>query len=295
MVAESLNSGAKVEKVPHKWLKLFEAEWTLCGIKEARTESEAKAILKNWIHKTRVEEVVDEMIEGLRKTTCTNALDQMDELQQPQHYICRLSGSDKALTTDVQIEMPGNRAHITSSALVDSGCTSSAINRAFVKKHNIPTCATAVPITIYNVDGSKNSSGQITAFAELHITIGDHAKCIDLAITDLKDCDIFLRHDWLVRHNLLINWQTGKMTFARCQCCHILIPLPDADPYNKWGEELEEGDTILAISFEEAIQIKAMRHVANDLAAKANAEKKTKTFEEMVPEWCRDFKDLFNK
>ncbi len=128
MVAKSLNSGAKIEKVPHKWLKLFEAEWTLCGIKEARTESEAKAILKNWIHKTRVEEVVDEMIEGLRKTTCTNALDRMDELQQPQHYICQLSGSDKALTTDVQIEMPGNHARITSSALVDSGCTSSVIN-----------------------------------------------------------------------------------------------------------------------------------------------------------------------
>ncbi len=38
-----------------------------------------------------------------------------------------------------------------------------------------------------------------------------------------------------------------------------------------------------------------MRHVANDLAAQANAEKRTKTFEEMVLEWCRDFKDLFDK
>ncbi len=36
-------------------------------------------------------------------------------------------------------------------------------------------------------------------------------------------------------------------------------------------------------------------HHANDLAAKANAEKKTKTFEEMVPNWCRDFNNLFNK
>ncbi len=72
--------------------------------------------------------------------------------------------------------MPGSRACITSSALVDSGCTSSAINRAFVEKHNIPTRATVAPITVYNADGSKNSSGQITAFAELRITIGDHAK-----------------------------------------------------------------------------------------------------------------------
>ncbi len=38
-----------------------------------------------------------------------------------------------------------------------------------------------------------------------------------------------------------------------------------------------------------------MQHMANDLAAKANAEKKAKMFEEMVPDWCRDFRDLFNK
>ncbi len=33
------------------WLKPFGAEWTLRGIIQAKTESEAKAILKNWIHK----------------------------------------------------------------------------------------------------------------------------------------------------------------------------------------------------------------------------------------------------
>ncbi len=36
-------------------------------------------------------------------------------------------------------------------------------------------------------------------------------------------------------------------------------------------------------------------HHANDLAAKANADKKSKMFEEMVSEWCRDFIDLFDK
>ncbi len=35
--------------------------------------------------------------------------------------------------------------------------------------------------------------------------------------------------------------------------------------------------------------------MVNDLVAKANAEKKAKTFEEMVPDQCRDFKDLFDK
>ncbi len=36
-------------------------------------------------------------------------------------------------------------------------------------------------------------------------------------------------------------------------------------------------------------------HHVNDLTTKANAEKRSKTFEEMVPDWCRDFNDLFDK
>ncbi len=69
--------------------------------------------------------------------------------------------------------------------------------------------------------------------------------------------------------------------------------LPDADPNDKWDKELEEGETILAIDFMQAILICA--HHANDLTAKANVDKKSKMFEEMVPEWCRDFNNLFDK
>ncbi len=88
MVAKSMDSGVKTEKVPHGWLRPFGAEWTLHGIVEVKMESEAKAILKNWIHKTQVEEVVDEMIEGLRGMTQIRALEWLDELQKPRRYIC---------------------------------------------------------------------------------------------------------------------------------------------------------------------------------------------------------------
>ncbi len=81
--------------------------------------------------------------------------------------------------------------------------------------------------------------------------------------------------------------------FARCQCCKTPFVLPDTDPDDKWDKELEEGETILAIDFMQVILICA--HHANDLAIKANADKKSKKFEEMVPDWCRDFIDLFDK
>ncbi len=277
----------------HEWLKPFGAEWTLRGIVQAKTESEAKAILKNWIHKARAEEVVDDMIEGMRKAMRVDALWWLEELRQPRRYISALSGKGKDLTINVQIETLEKRTKVTTTALVDSGCTSSAINRAFVKKHNIPTHATAVPIPVYNADGTHNQGGSITQYAEIRLVIGDHVERIDLAITELGDRQIFLGHDWLARHNPIINWKSGGLTFARCQCRKPLFALPDADPNDKWDEELEEGDTILAIDFTQAILIRA--HHANDLAAKANKGKEAKTFEEMVPEWCRDFADLFEK
>ncbi len=276
-----------------EWLKPFRAEWTLRGIVQAKTESEAKAILKNWIHKARAEEVVDDMIEGMRKATRLDALWWLEELRQPKRYISALSGKGKDLTIDVQIETPKNIANIATTALVDSGCTSSAIDRAFVKKHDIPTYATAAPIPVYNADGTRNQGGSITQYAEILLVIGDHVERIDLAVTELGDRQIFLGHDWLARHNPIINWKLGRLMFARCQCRGTLYALPDTDPDDKWDEELEEGDTILAIDFTQAILIRA--HHANDLAAKASEGKETKTFKEMVPEWCRDFADLFEK
>ncbi len=82
-VAELSGSSMKTEKVPHEWFKPFSAKWTLCGIIEARTELEAKAILKNWTHKTHAEEVIDEMIEGMQKATQINALWWLEEPLQP--------------------------------------------------------------------------------------------------------------------------------------------------------------------------------------------------------------------
>ncbi len=79
-VVEPLQVNVKAKEAPHEWLKPFGAEWTLRGIVEAKTELEAKAILKNWIHKARAEEVVDEMIEGMRKAERINALWWLKEL-----------------------------------------------------------------------------------------------------------------------------------------------------------------------------------------------------------------------
>ncbi|SJL03630.1 uncharacterized protein ARMOST_06987 [Armillaria ostoyae] len=150
----------------------------------------------------------------------------------------------------------------------------------------------ASPISVYNADGSRNKAGEITSYAELCLKIGDHSERIDLTVTDLSSKEIFLGHDWLVCHNPIINWAMGTITFACCHCTKNPFILPNADPDDEW--ELQEGETILAIYPEEAIEVCAV-HKANELAAKANEGKEKKSFKEIVPEPYHDFEDLFTK
>ena len=90
---------------------------------------------------------------------------------------------------------------------------------------------------------------------ELHLSIGRHHEQINLVVTDLGSKDLYLGHDWLKRHNPVINWKTGSIIFGHCQCTRNPFPLPDADPEDWWDEELKEGETILAIKMQEELVI----------------------------------------
>ncbi len=81
----------------------------------------------------------------------------------------------------------------------------SAINQAYVKKHNLDTKKALIPIPVYNADGTRNQGGDITEFVELSMTIGEHRERINLAVMNLGKKDIYLRHDWLKRHNPSVN------------------------------------------------------------------------------------------
>ncbi|SJL10435.1 uncharacterized protein ARMOST_13821 [Armillaria ostoyae] len=276
-----------------KWYKPFEVDWTLRAVCEARNDNAARAALYVWTHVDRVPKLTSELLSKLRKGD-ELAREHLYELREPPRYLRRRQSSSRDFMLDVQLTTLTNRQVFATRGLVDSGCTSSAINRAFVQKHRLDTVKTAIPIIVYNADGSRNKGGDITEYVEVRLTIGNHEERIDLAVTDLGAKDLYLGHDWLKRHNPVINWETSTVIFGRCHCVKNPFPLPDADPDDRWDEELEDGDTILAVNMEEEIVIRAMHH-ANDLAAAANAEKPTKTFEEMVPPDYRSFRDLFSK
>jgi len=88
-------------------------------------------------------------------------------------------------------------------ALVDSGCTHTGIDKQLVKDRRIQTKKINFSFEVFNADGTKN--GEVTKVAPLEVEINGHKETLEAAVTDLDETDMFLGHDWLVKHNLEVN------------------------------------------------------------------------------------------
>ncbi|SJL13052.1 uncharacterized protein ARMOST_16489 [Armillaria ostoyae] len=158
----------------------------------------------------------------------------------------------------------------------------------------LDTVKTAIPIIVYNADGSRNKGGDITEYVEVRLTIGNHEERIDLAVTDLGAKDLYLGHDWLKRHNPVINWETGTVIFGRCQCVKNPFRSPTPIPTTTGMKNSKTEIPFSPSTWKKSSSSEAVHH-ANDLAAAGQCGKPTKTFEEMVPPDYRSFRDLFSK
>ena len=107
-----------------------------------------------------------------------------------------------------------NRKKLEVKALVDSGCTHIGIDEQLVKNKKIPTKHINFSFKVFNADGTKN--GEVTKVAPLEIKINRHTEQLEVAVTDLDGTDMFLGHDWLVKHNPEVNWRNSIIWFTRC-------------------------------------------------------------------------------
>jgi len=86
---------------------------------------------------------------------------------------------------------------------VDSRCTYTGINEQLVKDKRIQTKLINFSFKVYNTEGTKN--GEVTRVAPLEIKINSYKEQLEAAVTDLDGTDMFLGHDWLVKHNPEVN------------------------------------------------------------------------------------------
>ena len=67
---------------------------------------------------------------------------------------------------------------------------------------------------VFNADSTKNR--EVTKVVPLEIEINGHIEQLEAAVTDLDGMDMFLGHDWLVKHNPEVNWKNSTIWFTRC-------------------------------------------------------------------------------
>jgi len=107
-----------------------------------------------------------------------------------------------------------NGKQLKVKALVDSGCTHTGINKQLVKDKRIQTKKIDFSFEVFNADGTKN--GEVTKVVPLEVEINGHKETLEAVVTDLDRTDMFLGHDWLVKHNPEINWKNKTIKFTRC-------------------------------------------------------------------------------
>jgi len=109
-----------------------------------------------------------------------------------------------------------DRRKLKVKALIDSGCTNTTIARKTVEEKGISTKSLPRPFNVYNSDGSRNGEKTIKEFVPLKINSNGHIKQIDAVVSEIKETDLFLGHDWLVEHNPEVDWKERVIRFTRC-------------------------------------------------------------------------------
>ena len=96
-----------------------------------------------------------------------------------------------------------NGKNLKVKVLVDSGCTHMGIYEQLVKEKRIQIKLINFLFEVFNADRIKNR--EVTKVASLEIEIDGHKEQLEAAVTDLNGMDMFLGHDWLVKHNPEVN------------------------------------------------------------------------------------------
>ena len=126
-----------------------------------------------------------------------------------------------SLKLKVEIEITDTGEVKSVNSFVDSGATRDFIDLHYAKNNQLHTQKLSKPIPVYNIDRTLNKAGSITEVVDLILRYRNHLEQTLFTVTGLGKQKLILGHSWLWKHNLEIDWVTGKVKMSRCppQCC----------------------------------------------------------------------------
>jgi hypothetical protein len=92
-------------------------------------------------------------------------------------------------------------------ALVDSGATENFMNLSYAKWLKLPIKQLPQPRKLYNVDGTKNKSGELQFYTDLQVRNGRQTHFLRFFLSDLGEHKAILGYPWFAAIQPKIDWK----------------------------------------------------------------------------------------
>jgi len=122
----------------------------------------------------------------------------------------------REVTVKIGLERIDMQKGITVEELLDSGATGLVMSSEFAKRQGFKLKRLERPMQVRNVDGSFNKEGLIEHIVEVNIYFRGYRKRTEIDVIRGQKWMVVLEIPWLARHNLEIDWRTGKIKMTRC-------------------------------------------------------------------------------
>ncbi|KAF8642662.1 hypothetical protein AX16_009449 [Volvariella volvacea WC 439] len=150
--------------------------------------------------------------------------------------IIRYLSADTRNSTSFSTYIKSDSKEFPAEMLIDSGATISLVSEEFVKANSLKIIKTSTTTLLRNADGSLNSC--ITHSLPLSLFLDGQFIPFSFYVAKIPmHTPFFLGHDFLIKFNPTIDWQTGQISSV-----HIppLFSLPD----------YEKGDQVIGVDLE---------------------------------------------
>ena len=128
--------------------------------------------------------------------------------------------SEQALRFPIRLRYKART--VTTTALIDCGATGNFIDPSLVRRLLLPS-RTIPPLQAFNVDGTTNKQGRITAATTVHCQTTDFEDNLTLMIVGLGRSQIVLGMPWLTKHNPQIDWEKKTVTLNDEHICKTTL------------------------------------------------------------------------
>src|SRR5579871_4577319 len=129
--------------------------------------------------------------------------------------VSKINQNETITNFEIPIEVNGKKT----VAMIDSGANMNFISPDWAQEQGIECEAKGRPYKVTGVDGGAIGNGTVSAEVKAaELLIGNHREKATLDVIPTEGHDVVLGLPWLIKHNPTIDWQRGKLIFAKSQC-----------------------------------------------------------------------------